>query len=211
MLLTQHMRMPGNVNDNIKVIWQELIEAYSNLGTKAEHRLPTLTYNKFQAAKSKLPYLKARGIEVKCLAPALRIVFVARMGRLAEEHRDVKLLLDNCIAINEVLDQNCKLHKLPPDDADRLETHSWEYAQRVTKLKHYRPLNKELFSLHHQDTLSYTHRTVWEIYQPVVGNMRKRGRHDGCCKAAGASIFEELRACQSIPQSDVEVHPWFIF
>jgi hypothetical protein len=141
MALVRHMGLAGTVMENVSQVWREIKEAYKTLGVSSSNQLPSLNYTKFQSSGAKLPYLKARGAEIKHVVRALNLVYARHMDISKLEHRNTKRLLEASMAIDDVLLANRGKYKLPAGDANDLENYCWLYSQLVTGLiKHYHPL-----------------------------------------------------------------------
>ena len=99
-----------------------------------------------QRSAAKVPQLKLRGNQMKRLAPIIRRMWVAHMDPLKGEHRNIKLALDDCIRIDEILDEHRDLVALPPDAATELRKHCFQFCQMETALiEHFHP-DENLFN-----------------------------------------------------------------
>ena len=93
-----------------------------------------LSFGMIQSGAAKVPQLKMRGGQMKTLAPVIRLIWVEHMDEDRSEHRHIKLALDDCIRIDEIMDDHSKLFALPPVAARDLETHCFQFAQMITLL-----------------------------------------------------------------------------
>ena len=145
-VLLRHVGLPGSIDDRIKQLWCDINDAYVVLHTPSSHRLPAFSLNKFHSGQSKLPYLKARGCEVKALSRALIIVFGKYMDAGNVQHQDIMSLLETSVGIDDILANNKGVYKFPAADAVEFRKLCWKYDQLVTKLiKYYHPLEINLF------------------------------------------------------------------
>ena len=145
-VLLRHVGLPGSIDDRIKQLRCDINDAYEVLHTPSSHRLPAFSLNKFHSGASKLPYLKARGGEVKALSRALIIVFAKYMDVDNVQHQDIKSLLETSVGIDDILANNKNVYKFPVVDANKFRMLCWKYDQPVTELiKYYHPLEINLF------------------------------------------------------------------
>ena len=145
MAMFTEIGIAGTNTEILQYIWDHISEGYKRLDVRND-RITGLTFGMIQSSAAKLPQLKMRGNQMKKLAPVIRLIWVEHMDEDRPHHRHIKLALDDCIRIDEIMDDHSKLFALPPVAARDLETHCFQFCQMMTLLiGHFQP-DANLFS-----------------------------------------------------------------
>ena len=140
-----YMGLPGSPAEILKMIWQELRDAYNKLKLN-KNRLWSLSFTMVQSEGAKLPCLKARGAQIKSAVPAISLVFAKYANPDDEQHADILTCLGYTREIDTILDSNSSDYVLPPLDAARLQECCWRFCQYIRKLvKYFHPRNMNAF------------------------------------------------------------------
>lgn len=139
MVLFTEVGLAESDKEKLRYLWNAIKHGYHTLGIH-KNQLQSLTFGMVRSAGAKLPQFKLRGNQMKHLAPVLRLIFCERMNEDNEVLRNILLGLNNCIRVDEILDQNRDKYALSEADATALETQCFQYGQQVSALiLHYHP------------------------------------------------------------------------
>ena len=132
-LLTHHS-MPGEPEDNLRVIFHSTQAEYRKQRIPQNDRYRCLNPTMVKQSKAKLPLLKGKAAKVKSFGFALVHVFQQHMNPSDPKHHLVLKGLKISVRIDTIMHQHADEYRYPPDIAEEFELACFNYCRVVGAL-----------------------------------------------------------------------------
>jgi len=129
--------LDGRAEDNMKIVWSRLSEAYAVLNPGAQYtNLGLGSFCDPSKPSGHFPKLKGKGAEVKGLVGPLLLVWQSFMNSEEEEHKLIEFALECVRNFQSIIDDYGHELFLPHDQAALLKGHVQEFLKAYTIIGH---------------------------------------------------------------------------
>ena len=139
-----HFVMPDEPENNLKIVWQDIVREYDELGTVNRYGFMRQT---MFTTKSQ-PKLRGKAGEVKDLGPVILRIWRKYHNPNLLTHLKILMILEGSAHMDEILEAHPSDFALPPEQADDLIATAFIYLRTWYEVfLHFKALELPLFGL----------------------------------------------------------------